>query len=714
MRVQSLFSYILYFIIERGVLSNKEPPDKILNELKNGINDGDNMFIEEVSKCANIELDQDSCLMSTTFDMMMVESTDDFEELIPFLRQLEESNQYSKNGADQIMDNGLLPQCLPPDMDEDTIRQLVYQAQETCLRNRFTVERGEVNNAVSTISNLFDAKSCWMDICSKTRNDITGDLKVLDFTMIERCIDVKFPVTLTNPKAPILSPENSFDDQMLACMIKYVMTMPPSTFGMENYPHNFVDSCFLHGHLNMESVCPIHLGPKALSHCVDQQKDFESNDMSYDYKESLSFSFDYDSSFSFPFSFSSSLSYSYSYPLSHTFGDFLTEEWGNKHNFNKNKPTINDDKTNNNSGKEQAYISEMCSILEKMSSEKGKQCILIACDNNNDGIFSIAPSTVPPITSFLPSSMPDTFSTVLSSSLSTSLSFSTTHSTSLSFRTNEPTHYSSDMTGPPMSSVSEQTSPTLQPTGLSLKPSVYQSRAVDDDTGVSLTLQPTKTSILEPSISPTLRPSSIDFFPSLQPVARKNGTVEIKFEAGITLNSINLTDIPKTGPELDKIVNILQKIISKALPLGAKTRIIRIGGVLISRRILRQMSELGIEVDFEITMTKTCASSECAQGVSLANTMYNTTTSKLQDAVSSGTLTTAIIAEASNKGVTILKSIAVDSSSFVAEEMVVKVEQANQSDDETDDDDDDSEGFYKRTSKRLVIILLVQFFLMLL
>lgn len=288
-------------------------------------------------------------------------------------------------------------------------------------------------------------------------------------------------------------------------------------------------------------------------------------------------------------------------------------------------------------------VKQLCDVLEAMSSDEGQTCLLPLC-NILDGDFGLTFDTTN--VSNAPSTLPSTVPTEIPS-------------------------------------ISPTTEPTSNPTSRPTKtPSMLPSSIPTNAPSILPTTTPSMIPSLEPSLSPTYLPTvQASLSPSVSPSTTPEvGNVEIKFEASITLD-MSIDDIPKEGPELTKIVNVLAQSINRFLPIGATARIISIGGISVASQKLRRLQE-GLKIEFEVIMKKQCSSASCEGSSEVAKLMYSEVTSNFEIAVTNGSLTTEIQKKASTQDIPVLKAVAVSKNSFEAKEATVKVETLNVTNDD--------------------------------
>merc|ERR1712129_572114 len=106
----------------------------------------------------------------------------------------------------------------------------------------------------------------------------------------------------------------------------------------------------------------------------------------------------------------------------------------------------------------------------------------------------------------------------------------------------------------------------------------------------------------KPTTLPTMTSQEPTSLPTITAVPEKS--VQVVFQAGITLvGNMTAKEIPREGPELDQMVEVLTVAISDMLPCQSTVRIISIGGILINYDITRHLivSE-GLDISFEVIL----------------------------------------------------------------------------------------------------------------
>ncbi|KAL7467248.1 hypothetical protein ACHAXS_007493 [Conticribra weissflogii] len=240
-------------------------------------------------------------------------------------------------------------------------------------------------------------------------------------------------------------------------------------------------------------------------------------------------------------------------------------------------------------------------------------------------------------------------------------------------------------------SVDGVVTPTIAPTMLpTMLPTVFPTVESTEKPSTSaptakLTDFPTTKPTALPTTKPTTQPTNK---PTSSPTKVQVGSVEVAFEVGIKLEGIDVSDLDIT--QLDSVVSVLEKVFKSMLPEGARVRLLKVGGISVSRRILRVLqdsnsSSTGVDVEFEVIMTKQCDTAKCTESAQVSDSLYTEVTTDLKSKMESGSVTTAIQEKAKEEGVTQLENISVSVSSLTVSEAKVTVTEGSPNDD-TDDD----------------------------
>jgi hypothetical protein len=112
------------------------------------------------------------------------------------------------------------------------------------------------------------------------------------------------------------------------------------------------------------------------------------------------------------------------------------------------------------------------------------------------------------------------------------------------------------------------------------------------------------------------------------------------------------------------MVRVIEIAIDKTLPMGAKSRVLRLGTISISRRLLRELSA-GLPIDFEVTVSQICGDAACTKSSSVADDLYSNVTNSLKESLTTGEISQEIMAVAESQNVTVLKEVTLDTQSFV-------------------------------------------------
>ena len=233
----------------------------------------------------------------------------------------------------------------------------------------------------------------------------------------------------------------------------------------------------------------------------------------------------------------------------------------------------------------------------------------------------------------------------------------------------------------PTESVAPSTSfaPSGKPS-LSLQPSssptdsVAPSKSSAPSGKPTLSLQPSSSAL--PSLAPsglgnaTVFPSSS---PSKSPTKKTTGIIEVTFEVAVKLDGgQNMTDLSVAS--LDSIVDLLEKVFLSMVPDGARIRLLKVGGYVVARRLMRYLQEDGIDIDFEVIMDATCNTITCDNSDEIASSLYNQVTTDLKAQVEDGEVSRVIQEEAASNGVPELANVTVSSNSFTVTAAKVTVQ----------------------------------------
>ena len=554
------------------------------------------LLLDYVLECSGVRFDENSCMEKSIFHLMLFDKGHNTKGIMEMPEQsLGMNGNVNHQSSHTFMDHNENSnsqennhECGAPHFLLEEIELVVSTASQTCTKKGFPPTLDEKQVALEKLERLLNSKDCWTSICS----DQT--IMMLVAKWMRECANIILPLPILDPVTTALNPESYVDEQIVSCMINHVMASPPSMFGIEEYEKNSVDQCFVPGHTKIKDICPSVLAPAVLKQCLPENFEGHDPNTEPEYpKEGV-----IDENMSYKYERQSSLSYDYGYDFDYG------NEFGYHHSFSydydKDKTRPKDDVDYEK--KYSQYISQTCHYLEKLSSEKGKQCLLPLCQvGKKDGEHKGS----------TPSSRPNLQPTI--------------RPTPGDFQSTKPTQ-----------------KPSLVPT----------------ESGSSNNNVPTPVPTLQETPSPT--------------VTFTNAKIQVKFKAEIKLNMTDVVLVP--GPELEAVVEVLEKSIEKSLSNQATVRILKIGGLPLSRRVLRSLQSAdALSVEFEVTMEIESETTDGSDADVLSETIYITATNELQDAVSSGTLDDTLKEEAKSRGVTILENVTINKSSFSAQEKNVKI-----------------------------------------
>jgi len=626
------------------------------------------LVIDHITTCANIDLTDETCLDLTLRDMLLgggssgtnhdYGSTPAVNSMAPIRRNLHRklyssSSPKPKSNKDFIGEFGHEdyeaytyeepenPTCEVPDVDAASIDFFVEMSKGKCTVDGKEADDATIQNAIDNFTALFGATHCWESLC----HEETLLMLIADY--MEKCADIDLPF-LSGPNH-IPSP----DDDIVGCMIDFVMSTPSSEFGLPVPLHSkgSHDHCYPPGHYDVNNLCPSNIAPIALKHCTDMGRpDIPPpgnyyGSMSYQYGDVDDWGWGEDLFFEDQFFFSMSMSMSMS--IDYSSGDPSAQPSSAPSPSPTRSPSLSPTRppTPLNSDRDARLMEDFCIILDQLSSEKGKQCLLPLCDiededhSYDDGDAdgdneSIPPSSIPSVApSVMPSVQPSVFPSTAPSS-----------------------------------------TPSLAP---SVAPSSAPSSIPSSAPSVAPSTAPSYIPSLAPSAAPSLLPT---------PEVVTNGIVEIRYEAAIKVDNLDISAIPIIpGEELNKIVDVLKEVLSQFLPANSVARILSIGGIPVAsptdRRLRRYRllqaaggdasgdTGVGVEIEFEVISTLECDDAECSDADAMSQEAYSVMTTDINEAVSEGSLTTAIQEQASEANVEVLAAIEINS--FTAEEPTI-------------------------------------------
>jgi len=134
------------------------------------------------------------------------------------------------------------------------------------------------------------------------------------------------------------------------------------------------------------------------------------------------------------------------------------------------------------------------------------------------------------------------------------------------------------------------------------------------------------------------------------------------------------------------------------LPPNAIVRLLKVGGISLTRRVLRFLEEeeaaTGVDLEFEVILVQTCSSAKCddEEADDVSATLYFDVTEDIKAKVESGDLTSSIQEQAVALGISELSEVSVSPDSLQVSEAKVTVKEAQEDDDDSVDPPDDDSG----------------------
>ena len=657
-----------------------------LDELVNGVVSG-------IAECADIELDPNSCLVSTSFGLILSQISGDYYDATGeddgFNRKLFE--QYYDDDETFVQDI-----CQAPDIDLEELYDIINAAQYICISSGDTLATEDAEEVKTAIASLLGANPCWSDLCTELEGN-ANDLMALMLTYVMDCASVDLSSTSCSDVSflDLFSSEvRSSSSRLLTTSQNVNVTETECIIPTLHYDaiKEFVsitnESCTSNGfYLSEEELDDMKRNFETLSTSEKCWTDLCSEDAAIIL---VSNALEGCANADFPTSMT-----------------------------NPTEVALHPD--NYIDDRRLACMLEFAISSQEVSfgfdplGESGESCLPFVGATGIGGICSsiIGPAAIDHCPATYEPNQEDDLVWPTDDLMSMSFSFDST-SVSMSYAYGDETGDKTFELIDSMCSifealVGEEGHKCLEPfcdllsDAISTREIPSEPPQFDDD-------DPSTPSSSVPSLSPVASSSSPSHEISLSPFGLTGvSTVEIKFEAGITLNNIRLSDIPNQGEDLTAMVKVLENVISKFLPPGALARILRIGSISVDRRLLRKLDDSGgVKVAFEVTMKSECDDDECVGAQDIADDMYDDVKETINGAVSSGDLTSAIKEEALQTGVEALRDVSIDENSFEAKEKLVKVEKKNvKSDDDTKEDDNIDDSSSKILHFRFHILFLL-------
>jgi hypothetical protein len=592
---------------------------------------------------------------------------------------------------------GMMQSCAPPSVDESNIHRVVDKALQECLNEGAQVNENDHHLAIDYLFQIVSKPQCWEDICqnSAIKNRIFSDWMIScswdDFGFFYH--DDEIWHSYIAPEAETKrSLAETLDTNKLKCIVNHILVskvgdevaecsivqISPNvcetdfTLALEAYiacsGDDEVEILTEHPTL-MPSPSPTVKPSSQFSMSYSFEEDFVWEDVEWDKMPK------YELSFSYSFDDVITSSMSMSMPIKHNDDDGSEGQYDDDYSYDDDSNHNDDDDDDDTilyHPQVYAYLTEVCTLLNSVQyNPLVKSCVEPICEidiesalvsnSNYDEFFhpTAAPSnlTTKPVST-------DTMEPTLSSHLSRAPTKQPAGSaeTGTHWPTAAPTTKPTATTNQP-TSLKPTIKPTLSPSSGSSKPTVKPT------TSPTPTLSPSSESS-KPTVKPTTSPT-----PS--PTKAQFGSVDVKFDAAVTLTGITVSDLNLTA--LGAVVDLLEKVITSLLPANSKVRLLKVGGISVTRRMLRFLEDAGpgVDVEFEITVTKQCDDAKCNDSESISAKAYQDVTSNLKTKVEDGSLTTAIQEEASAEGVPQLANVSIKPDSLKASEPKVIVREAS-------------------------------------
>ncbi|KAL7482197.1 hypothetical protein ACHAW6_007888 [Cyclotella cf. meneghiniana] len=570
--------------------------------------------------------------------------------------------------------SGMMQSCTPPSIDEFGIIQIADDARLYCIEQSVPTNENEYYQAVDNLMQVLSQPDCWEDICVQDTHK-----NVILSAWMYTCSSTDLKFLYSNAESTVADHDMILENDILKCMSDYIIWEKRRV--EKNRECNIVQLG--------PNVCDadFRLGKEAYMHCSGDDFHIEEPTPS---PVSFSMSYSFDNDFGWEdFNWADLPTYDMSF--SYSFDDVI--EHSMSYDFDDDHH--DDDYPVSNHGLAYAYLSEVCNLLEMMQYNiAAKDCLRPVCDlgiesalllntGNSDGTDDS-------------SAISDDDTAANNDDTAANNDDTAANNDDTNATTDDGGDFTEEIGSPPptlyLSSRSPTARPTAKPTQITPKPTTKPITPP--------TTKPTSKLSIKPSLKPTTGPTA-------SPTKSRFGSVDVKFDIAVTLTGINVSDLDFTA--LGAVIDLLEKVFASILPEGAKIRLLRIGGVPVTRRFLRLLEEVeGVDVEFEVIITEQCKDAACINSEDISAAVYEEVTSNLKAKVEDGSLSAVIRDEADAEGVSELANATVKNDSLKASVPIVTVKKA-QTITENDDvpDDDTASSTYKSTTFNFAILAFV-------
>ena len=489
--------------------------------------------------------------------------------------------------------------CSSPDVDIEEIKANLFAAVGQC---QDFDELGFIDTAARIVQAIFADESCWEELCEED----SGVLLHIESQFLDSCADVDLPYP-DDFGGMFAGTEEDAEGQILTCMLRYVMETSAFEFGFDSAPPV---PCFPPGYDAIATVCPSTLAQPAYDKCTNNAEAFGVMIKDDDFQFSMSMR--------------------------------LYDDDGTQHD-DDNEDDGTDDLT---------LFEKFCSILKKLSTEEGLDCLFEICDTSvgpDTDMPSDVPSLIPslsPMPSLEPlSDMPSITQPLEHQVYRLSLRFLRIfHLDSLRIlRLNAHLDRPLIPSLPPSSApttASPSVAPSSSPSG---SPSASPSRSPSASPSGSPSASPSRS----PSASPSAAPSSSPTFQALQSI------IDIAISAEFSIEIPGVV-VPDHLPE------IIEDSVEEMLPGNVNATVVSIGGNTLIRHLLRgnplrrrRLQSVPVELLIEATQLCYHTDSVCnTLGINLAATLNET----FSTAIADGSITTYIQEEGAARNIEVLEN----------------------------------------------------------
>jgi len=141
-----------------------------------------NIAVKYIEQCAGLDLNMTTCLASSTMDAFTARGAASSEPSHDDDYHGQSSGQRFLQTSSDDDDN----ECIPPELDELTMRYMIGESKQQCMSNGLVISDQEFEDTVGDFMDFFGAQNCWVALCEEESNPSAIFLKIM-FEEIAQC-----------------------------------------------------------------------------------------------------------------------------------------------------------------------------------------------------------------------------------------------------------------------------------------------------------------------------------------------------------------------------------------------------------------------------------------------------------------------------------------------------------------------------------------------